>query len=102
MSDSLLEENGFSQNPNGLIVQWGCATLFGGGGSTTITFPKAFPKECFNVVATPVASPNTGLAYTVQVEAVSSDNVLVSGNRDDGGGIVSAPQMTIFWQAIGH
>ena len=66
----------------------GLRHFVGGGGSTTITFPKAFPKECFNVVATPVASPNTGLAYTVQVEAVSSDNVLVSGNRDDGGGIV--------------
>ncbi len=102
MSDALLEENGYSQNPDGLIVQWGRASLFGGGGSTTINFLKVFPTECFNVVATPIASPNSGLAYTVQIEAVTTGSVLVSGNRDDGGGIVSAPQMTIFWQALGN
>jgi hypothetical protein len=53
-------------------------------------------------VATPIASPNTSLAYTVQIEAVSATNALISGNRDDGGGIVSAPQMDIFWQALGY
>ncbi len=100
--NALLEENGYSRNADGLITQWGRATLFGGGGSGTITFPMAFPNECFNVVATPIASPNTSLAYTVQIEAVSVANALISGNRDDGGGIVSAPQMDIFWQALGN
>src|SRR5688572_21733587 len=100
--NALLQENGYSQNADGLITQWGRATLFGGGGSSTITFPMTFPNECFNVVATPIASPNTSLAYTAQIEAVTAANVLISGNRDDGGGIVSAPQMDIFWQALGY
>jgi hypothetical protein len=102
MSDALLEQNGYSRNADGLMVQWGRATLFGGGDSTTIRFPKAFPKECFNVVATPIASPNSSLAYSVQIETVTTSTVLISGNRDDGGGIVTAPQMTIFWQALGY
>jgi hypothetical protein len=97
----LLQENGYWTDASGLILQWGRATLFGGG-STTIRFPIAFPTECFNVVATAIASPNTGLAYTVQIEAVAADSALVNGNRDDGGGVVSAPQTTIFWRAIGH
>jgi hypothetical protein len=101
-SGTLLEENGYSRNVDGLITQWGRATLFGGGGSSTITFPMAFPNECFNVVATPIASPNTSLAYTVQIEAVTAANALISGNRDDGGGTVSAPQMDVFWQALGY
>jgi hypothetical protein len=101
-SGTLLEETGYSRNADGLITQWGRSTLFGGGGSGTITFPMAFPNECFNVVATPIASPNTSLAYTVQIEAVTASNVLISGNRDDGGGTVSAPQMDIFWQALGN
>jgi hypothetical protein len=98
----LVQENGFWTDPSGLILQWGRATLFGGGGSTAVRFPIAFPTECLNVMATPIASPNTGLAYTVQVEAVANDKALVNGNRDDGGGIVSAPQMDVFWRAIGH
>ena len=102
MPDSLLELNGHWTDTSGLIHQWGRATLFGGGGSTTVRFPIPFPTECFNVVATPIASPNTGLAYTVQIEAIAVDQALVNGNRDDGGGIVTAPQMEVFWQAVGH
>jgi hypothetical protein len=85
-----------------LVVQWGRSTLFGGGGSTTIHFPTPFPTECFNVVATPIASPTSSLAYSVQIESVSASSVAISGNRDDGGGVISAPQMEVFWQALGN
>jgi hypothetical protein len=70
-ADVSLAQNGFWKIPNGLWLQWGRATLFGGGGSATVTFPKAFPNQCYNVQATVIASPNTSLAYTVQVEAVT-------------------------------
>ena len=102
MNESLLQLTGYSQNADGLIVQWGRSTLFGGGGSTAIQFPEPFPTECFNVVATPIASPNSQLAYSVQVESVSATGVSISGNRDDGGGVISAPQMDVFWQALGY
>lgn len=102
VSDALLQLTGYSQNPDGLIVQWGRSTLFGGGDATAIHFPMPFPTECFNVVATPIASPNRALAYTVQIESVSRTAVAVSGNRDDGGGVISAPQMDVFWHALGY
>jgi hypothetical protein len=98
--DVTLAQNGRWKVPNGLIFQWGRATLFGGGGSTTVTFPKAFPHQCLNVQATPIASPNSGLAYTVQVETVAKSNCLLNGNRTDGSA-VTAPQMDVYWQAIG-
>ena len=101
MAGALLQENGYSTDASGLITQWGRATLFGGGGSTTITFPTAFPTECFNVVATPIASPSTGLADSVRIESVSNANVLVSGNRADGT-TITAPQMDVFWRALGY
>jgi len=99
--DVSLAQNGFCKIPNGLWLQWGRTTLLGGGGSTTITFPKAFPKQCYNVQATVIASPNTSLVYTVQVETVTKTNCLISGNRTDGSA-VTAPQMDFYWQAIGH
>jgi hypothetical protein len=100
-ADVSLAQNGFWKIPNGLWLQWGRATLFGGGGSATITFPKAFPNQCYNVQATVIASPNTSLAYTVQVEAVTKTNCLINGNRTDGSA-ATAPQMDVYWQAIGH
>jgi hypothetical protein len=63
--------------------------------------PKAFPKQCYNVQATVIASPNSSLAYTVQVEAVTKTNCLINGNRTDGTA-VTAPQMDVYWMAIGH
>lgn len=95
------QENGYQQNSNGFTTQWGRATLVGGGGSTTITFPMVFPNDCLNVVATPVASPNTGLIYSVRVESISTDSVLISGNMFDGTAI-TAPKMDVFWQALGY
>ena len=97
-----LAQDGYWLIPHGVMFQWGRATLFGGGGSSTITFPKHFPVACFNVQATVIASPNSSMAYTVQVESISKTNFLLSGNRADGTGAVTAPQMDVYWQAIGH
>lgn len=40
-----MEENGWTQLPNGLIFQWGKAG--GSGINTYITFPKKFTKKYF-------------------------------------------------------
>jgi hypothetical protein len=40
--DVLIAQNGYWKHPSGLIEQWGRDALVGGG-STTITFPIAFP-----------------------------------------------------------
>ena len=70
-----LTRDGFWRVPNKVLYQWGRATLTGGGGSTTITFPKAFVIACLNVQATVIASPNTGFVYSTQVETVRQDKL---------------------------
>jgi hypothetical protein len=97
----VLAQNGRWKSPDGLMLQWGHATVFGGGGATTVTFPSPFPNQCFNVQATVIANPSSGLAYTVHVASVAKNNFLLSGNRTDGTA-VSAPQMDVYWQATGY
>jgi hypothetical protein len=92
--------NGFILLPSGLVEQWGQDTLFGGT-STTITFPVAFPNQCFNVVANPIASPNTMLVRAINVETYNTTTVLLSGNLIENGGVVSSPSMTVNWRAVG-
>jgi len=46
---SSLSGNGYQKLPNGLIIQWGSATTSGGGAS--VSFPIAFPTQCYAVIA---------------------------------------------------
>ena len=41
-----LSQNGYQKLPGGLIFQWGRSSV-----NTTVTFPIAFPNQCFCVVA---------------------------------------------------
>ncbi len=47
-----LTQDGYCKLPGGLIIQWGRGQV-SGGSSAVITYPIAFPSECF--VAVPVA-----------------------------------------------
>lgn len=44
-----LSANGYATYPNGVILQWGSFTNATGSG--TVTFPLAFPNNCFTVLA---------------------------------------------------
>jgi hypothetical protein len=44
--------NGSYTLPNGLILKWGVTSNFAGNTTTTVTFPAAFPNNCFSVVCT--------------------------------------------------
>lgn len=99
--DSLIAQNGYYVHRSGLIEQWGRDALTGGGGSTTITFPMAFPSQCFQVTANVLASPSTSITRSIQVETFDASTVLLSGNQIATPGGVTAPAMTALWRAIG-
>ena len=42
--------HGYQKFGNGLIIQWGQATVTTSGGAVTATFPVAFPNSCLQVV----------------------------------------------------
>jgi hypothetical protein len=93
--------SGYVVLTGGLLLQWGRNTLFGGGASTAIEFPKPFSEQCFNVTASPNQFPSATLGYVVNVETFDVAGFSLSGNRVANGGAVSAPAMAVFWQALG-
>ena len=44
--------NGWTELPNGLIIQWGRVNIAGNGSDVSVSFPKAFTTACLQVVAT--------------------------------------------------
>lgn len=44
-----LSTNGYQKLPSGLIIQWGTGTTVPANGTSTTTFPIAFPNSCFYV-----------------------------------------------------
>ena len=97
-----LGQNGYVKHASGLIEQWGRDALTGGGGSTTITFPIAFPNQCFQVTANALGSPSASIARSIQVETFDTSTVLLSGNQIATPGNVTAPAMTALWVARGY
>lgn len=67
---SLLGANGYQKFSNGLIRQWGTATIPISATSFTVTFPIAFPNLTFGVVALRRSA----------TPAVANDNVCVDNN----------------------
>jgi hypothetical protein len=98
--DVLIATNGYWKHPSGLIEQWGRDAL-AGGGATTITFPLAFPTQCFQVVASPLTIPSTTLLYQVEVETFDVSTVNLTPNRVSAG-VVTSPAMTALWRALGY
>lgn len=49
-------DSGYIKFPNGVILQWGSATIAGGGGTNgtlNVSYPVAFPNNFFQAVAVP-------------------------------------------------
>src|SRR3954467_3062287 len=94
-ANALIAQDGYWRDwHSGMVEQWGRASLTGGGGSTTITFPVAFPTQCFQVTATAFRSPKTGLMQEVNVETFDTTTASLHGNQYDGA-TVTAPAMTV-------
>lgn len=98
--ETLIAQDGYWRNTQGLILMWGRATLTGGG-ATTITFPQPFPEQCFQVTATAFGIPSTTITRVIQVETFDVNGCNLMGNLIENGGTVSAPSMVALWHAIG-
>ena len=88
--------NGYMKLPNGWIVQWGRNTT---SGDTTVSFPIAFPNECFGVQLQQnnTRQWNYGAETWVWNLTTTSFRMAVSGNQ--GGATSGRP---LYWFAYGH
>lgn len=80
---------GFQKMPNGMIIQWGKATVTGVTESGEILFPTAFPNKCTNISITPIDS-------TASVKVQSSTTGHFKAVHDMNGAV------QIYWLAIGY
>ncbi|MCD7109698.1 hypothetical protein LRX75_11685 [Rhizobium sp. DKSPLA3] len=88
---------GRTKLPNGLIVQWGYATV---NGDATLPFPTTFPTLCAAVVATPQATIAATETLSVCVRDVAAGS-FVGEVRKTSGGVVSGASSFILFVAVG-
>ena len=97
---SSLEEDGYQILDSGFIIQWGRegSTSAGAlGATTTITFPKAFTVECFNVLGTYGLKPDDS-GSTISSPAINYDQLSATGVQFT----TEDSYEFLYWQAIGH
>ncbi len=93
---SLQDDNGYQKIPGGIIIQWGLsATTSGDDG--TITFPIAFPTNCFAVTLTTRNVGGDGRAW-IYTEIPTLTDVEIRGRWEGG----SASPQDVYWFAIGN
>lgn len=80
---------GFQKMPNGMIIQWGKATVTGIAEPGEILFPTAFPNKCTNVTVSPIDS-----TASAQVQSVTPGHF--KAVHDMNGAV------QIYWLAIGY
>lgn len=83
------DDYGFQKMPNGMIIQWGKATVTGVAAPGDILFPTAFPNKVTNISITPIDS-------TASVRVQSSTTGHFKAAHDMNGSV------QIFWLAIGY
>lgn len=100
LQSSSIGTNGYTYLPNGMIEQWGTATV-SDDGYVTVTLPFPFPNACFNVQATP--------AYNGAITGSQSlaAHAYVISNSQIGVGITNpyssaVTQSGAYWRAIGY
>lgn len=90
--ESSINNNGYVQLPNGLLIQWGLSI-----GWTAIVFPKAFQVGVFSVNVTPMT---TDAYISAAVPNASRETMTIhNGYYDDGMRAVS--NIANYWIAIG-
>lgn len=91
---SSLAANGYVKLANGLIIQWGTTASVTAGSNATLTFPLAFPTNCWAVTITPISAGNSGATTTLTSSTPTTSNVTVRN-----WGSISCPG---FFIAIGN
>lgn len=84
--------NGYVKLPGGIYIQWGLGTL--SSGSATVTFPTAFPNNCF--VATAAYSGNNSGSFNPLYIGLNNRTQMGVGS------ISSSYNYGFLWIAIGN
>lgn len=87
-------------NINGLLIQWGNATIasIGYGG---LSFPVAFPNHCYRVMATPADDASSSYVLTPTAKPISLTQFYAVGGVVDNGGAIRFAPYNITYLAIG-
>ena len=91
---------GYLEFPNGIIVQWGMGTT-GGYEGFGIVFSKAFPNQCFCVVANACGISEGNTCYC-SVLGYTKYGFFLSAAAPDGKGIAWRENLPAAWIAIGN
>ena len=96
---STITANGYTRLSNGLIMQWGNATVTGGGNETNVTLPIAWPTGFLSGSVNFVAGsiPTTGClgispSATVPLTAIQIQNTAGTTSTTNG----------VYWTALGY
>ena len=91
--------NGWRQNSDGSIEQWGTFPWTANGGTTTIAFPRTFPNAIFSLVNSVVAPSGLGGAGSYQADMPSAPGTASFQYHSISS---SNPAITVHWRAIGN
>jgi hypothetical protein len=92
----LLESNGYTVLPNGLLLQWGTVLNLTTSASVVVVFPLAFPTVCLNVQATLKNRIVSG-TWSAQAYAYTQENFTIVNDHDTNTGTADS-----VWFAIGY
>lgn len=97
---------GVRKDANGLIEQWGFATVPNSGNTTSsvsVTFPQAFPNACLNIVGVFCEAFNNtgGGSWAVRPSAWTKVGFTATGDNNGPNYPFNKPA-GFFWRALGH
>lgn len=69
--------SGYQKLPGGLILQWGVIGSIAGGGSTTVTYPIAFPNGALVASASIGATANTTTPSAAGIQRSSASKLVI-------------------------
>ena len=88
--------SGYEKLPNGFIIQWGRTGPLTWGQYTTVTFPIAFPNQCFNVMSNAVLPTTSSASVTNLINyPTNTQATLINGDVD-------SYYLDILYTAIGY
>lgn len=90
--------NGWRQNPDGTIDQWGTFSTTANAGNVAVSFPRTFPNQLFSlVVGVPFAPSGLGGAGSYQADVSAQSAAGFTYHTVSS----SNPAITVSWRAIG-
>lgn len=91
--------SGYTVLPNGVIVQWGTVPSGAGEGSTSVTFPVAFPTACVSLTAS-IINPSSDNENDFWYQVISLNTTFATLYRNSSDG--DSRSVSGYYMAIGY